>query len=99
MIGLPFLLSGPVPQGKFDLVANANLIVDGSQIVPENEYADPEFSRDFWVLQSVRDQPYTSSLASAELRDAVQRALLGWQFPPRWDDRKGEPVKILGKAA
>jgi len=37
-------LSGPVPQGKFDPVANANLIVDGSQIVPDNKYADPEDS-------------------------------------------------------
>lgn len=38
------MLSGPVPQGKFDPVANANLIVDGSQIVPDNKYADPEDS-------------------------------------------------------
>lgn len=91
------LLSGPVPQGKFDPVANANLIVDASQIVPDSNYADPEFSRDFSVVQSVRDQPYNASLASAELRDAVQRPLLGWQFPPRWDDRKGEPVKSWGR--
>jgi hypothetical protein len=90
------LLSGPVPQGKFDPVTNASLIVDDSQILPDSNYADPEFSRDFSVLQSVRDQPYNSSLALAELRDAVQRPLLGWQFPPRWDDRKREPVKSWG---
>jgi hypothetical protein len=38
------LLSGPAPQGKFDPFANANLIVDGTQIVPDNKYGDPEDS-------------------------------------------------------
>jgi hypothetical protein len=86
------LLSGPVPQKKFDPVANANLVVDGAQIVPDNRYTDPEFGRDFSVLHSMRDQFYDSSFASAELPYADQRPLLDRQFSPRWNDRKGEPV-------
>jgi hypothetical protein len=57
--------------------------------LPDSNYVDPEFRRDFSVLQSVRDQPYNLSLASAEVRDAVQRPLLGCQFPPRWDGPEG----------
>jgi hypothetical protein len=93
------LLSGPVPQSEFDPVANANLVVAGAQVVPDNKYADPEFGRDFLVLQSVRHQLYDSSLASAELPGAVQRPLLDRQFPPPRDNRERGPVKFLGKAA
>jgi hypothetical protein len=67
------LLSGPVPQSKFDPVADANLVVDGAQIVPDNRYTDPEFGRDFSVLHSMRDQLNDSSFTSAELPSADQR--------------------------
>ena len=93
------MLSGPVPQSEFDPVANANLVIDRAQVVPDNKCTDPEFGRDFSVLQSLCHQLYDPSLASAELAWAVQRSLPDRQFPPPWDNREGGPVKLLGKAA
>ena len=36
---------------QFDPMAYANLVVDFSEIVPDDVFADPEFIGDFFVLE------------------------------------------------
>jgi hypothetical protein len=74
--------TGFVPQGEFDPVVHANLVVDLAQVVPDNVFADPKFPGDFTVFQSSGDQFDDSLLAGAELQRSVSifQPSLAWQF-------------------
>lgn len=81
--GLPLLPSSPIPQREFDPIAYANFVVDFSNMVPDDVFADLEFLGDFFVVESVGYQLDDSQLSSAEKPCcvAIARALASRQFP------------------
>jgi hypothetical protein len=80
---LSLLPPSPIPQCQFDPIAYANLVVDFSEIVPDDVFADPEFIGDFFVLESLGHQLDDPQLASAgEPRSvAIHEVLASRQFP------------------
>jgi hypothetical protein len=80
---LTLLPSRPIPQCEFDPIAYANLLVDISEIVPDNPFADPEFLGHFFVLVSSGYQLDDSQLASADEFDsgAIHKVPASPQFP------------------
>ena len=60
-----------IPESKFDTVAQSNLVVDLSQVVPDNVLPDAQLFRDFTVLESLRNQLYDSKLPSAGFPGSV----------------------------
>lgn len=60
-----------IPESKFDTVAQSNLVIDLTQVVPDNELPDAQLIRDFAVLESLRNQLYDLKLPSAGFPDSV----------------------------
>jgi hypothetical protein len=90
---LSLLPSSPIPQCEFDPIAYANLVVDFSEIVPDNLFVDPEFLGDFFVFESLGYQPDDSQLASAgePCSVAIHNMLASWHFPSsEWLDEGGK---------
>ena len=50
---LPLLPSSPIPQCEFDPIAYANLVVDFSEMVPDDVFADLEFLGNFFIFESL----------------------------------------------
>jgi len=62
---------GFIPQSELDPVAYANFVIDRTYVVPDNVRADPEFSTDFAVFQSLRNELDDLLLPSADLSCSV----------------------------
>ena len=51
-----FLSAGFVPEGQFDPVPEAELVVDDSQVIFDDVFRGSDFIRDFAVLESLGDE-------------------------------------------
>jgi hypothetical protein len=77
-----FMLPGFVPQSEFDAIADANLVVNETQVVSNDMCANPKFLGDLSIFQTLGDKRNDSSLTLAQLSRAIEQSLLSWQFPP-----------------
>jgi hypothetical protein len=62
---------GFIPQSELDPVAYANLVIDRTYVVPDDVCTDSEFSTDFAVFQSLRNELDDLLLPPADLSCSV----------------------------